>query len=86
MPIRSTSKHEKQERIRASAYDVLPDRFLFSRKQAAELLGGVSLATMKRLESEGVLQPVRLNKRSATGQVFYTHDNLMEVAGGGDAQ
>jgi hypothetical protein len=51
--------------------------------QASELLGNVSLATLKRLESEGVLKPIRLNKRSATGQVFYRHSNLMAVAGGG---
>jgi hypothetical protein len=44
------------------------------------MLGGISLATLKRLEDEGILKPVRLNKRSPSGQVFYTHNNLMEVA------
>jgi hypothetical protein len=54
-----------KERVRASA----DERLLYSRKQAAELLGNISLATLKRLEDEGILEPVRLNKRSATGQV-----------------
>jgi hypothetical protein len=72
-------KHEQRERVRAPADD-LPERFLYSRKQAAKLLGGISLATLKRLEDEGILKPVRLNKRSPSGQVFYTHNNLMEVA------
>jgi hypothetical protein len=69
-----------KERVRASA----DERLLYSRKQAAELLGNISLATLKRLEDEGILEPVRLNKRSATGQVFYRHSNLMAVAQGAD--
>jgi hypothetical protein len=81
------SQHEERERV-ASAGDALPERLLYTRRQAAEQLGGVSLATLKRLEEEGVLKPIRLNKRSATGQVFYRHSNLMAIArgGGDDAQ
>jgi hypothetical protein len=71
------------EQHRERAADTLPERLLYPRKHAAELLGGVSLATLKRLEEEGILKPVRLNKRSTVSQVFYTHSNLMAVARGG---
>jgi hypothetical protein len=77
-------KHEQRERVRASVDDALPERLLYSRKQAAEKLGNVSLATLKRLEDEGILRPVRLNKRRPTSQVFYSHSNLMAVAKGED--
>jgi hypothetical protein len=84
MPIITQTKPENRGRAHAPD-DALPDRLLYTRRQAAELLGDVSLATLKRLEDEGVLRPVRLNKRSATGQVFYRHSNLMAVVqGGGD--
>jgi hypothetical protein len=84
-----TQAKTEQKRVRASADDLpsraLPERLLYTRKQAAELLGGISGASMKRFEEQGVLKPLRLNKRSVTGQVFYRHSNLMAVArGGGD--
>jgi ribosomal protein S25 len=71
------------EQHRGRAADTLSNRLLYTRRQAAELLGNVSLATLKRLEEEGILKPVRLNKRSTVSQVFYTHSNLMAVARGG---
>jgi hypothetical protein len=89
MSVQSTalSKHEKRKRVRASASPDIPSEpviavigKIYSRKVASELfLGGISVASMKRMEAEGILKPVRLNKRSATSQVFYTHDNLMKV-------
>jgi hypothetical protein len=47
-----------------------PERLLFSRAQVAALLGGVSSATVRRMEREGRLRPIRLTGRP-TGQVFF---------------
>lgn len=55
---------------------------LVSRKQAAELLGGVAIATIKRLEKAGVLRGRRLNRYSPTAQVFYSYDNVVAAATG----
>jgi hypothetical protein len=77
------SKDEKKgARLRATAPPAL-DQLLYSRKQAQQLLGGVSVATLQRLEARGVLRPKRLDK-SKNGQVFYTGDNLRELVEGGD--
>jgi hypothetical protein len=53
---------------------------LVTRKQAAEMLGGVSIATIKRLEQAGVLRGKRLNGRSPTAQVFYAYQNVVAIA------
>lgn len=53
---------------------------LISRKQAAELLGGVTVATIKRLEKAGVLRGRRLNRHSPTAQVFYSYENVIAAA------
>jgi hypothetical protein len=52
---------------------------LVSRKQAAVMLGGVSEATVKRLEEAGILRGKRLS-RKATAQVFYDYDNVVAAA------
>jgi hypothetical protein len=44
------------------------------------LLGDCSIYLLKKLESEGLLTPVRINPRSATAQVFYRRDELMRIA------
>jgi hypothetical protein len=59
-----------------------PKPLLVSRKQAAELLGGVAIATIKRLEKAGVLRGRRLNRYSPTAQVFYSYDNVVAAATG----
>jgi hypothetical protein len=46
------------------------ERLLYSREQVAELLGGISTATVRRLEREGRLRPIRLTGRNS-GQVFF---------------
>jgi hypothetical protein len=87
MAVQSTalSKHEKRGRASASADAASPDRaasrLLYSRKQTQQLLGDVSIATLIRLERAGILRPKRL-LNSPTGQVFYTHENVVEVARG----
>jgi hypothetical protein len=45
-------------------------RLLYSRKQVAQLLGGVSVATVRRLEQRGLLKGLRLTK-SRLGTVFF---------------
>jgi hypothetical protein len=53
---------------------------LVTRKQAAALLGDISIASIKRLEEFGVLHAKRLNPRSATAQVFFDCDEVAAVA------
>jgi hypothetical protein len=56
--------------------------YLYPRKQARQILGDISIATLARLEKAGVLKPIRLNKHSPTAQVFYTGSNLREATRG----
>jgi hypothetical protein len=53
------------------------DRLLFTREQVAALLGGVSIATIRRLEQRGQLHPVRLTPR--TGQVFHRAEDVQRL-------
>jgi hypothetical protein len=53
-------------------------RLLYTRKQARELLGGISVFTLIRLEREGRLKPIRLSQ-SPTSQVYYVHDDLIAL-------
>ena len=60
-------------------------RLLYTREQVGELFGGVSIATVRRLEREGKLKPVRLS-RSPTGMVFFRKaDVLALIAEAADA-
>jgi hypothetical protein len=68
--------------MKSNTDQYLASDFLYPREQARQILGGVSIATLKRLEKVGVLKPVRLNKRSPTAQVFYTGVNLRELTRG----
>lgn len=62
------------------------DRLLYSREQVAELLGGISTATVRRMERAGRLHPIRLTGRNS-GQVFFkSEDVLALVQGGVDAR
>jgi hypothetical protein len=61
-----------------------PARLLYTRRQTAELLGNVHLATIRRLEKAGRLKPVRLNRNSRLAMVFYRARDvqaLVEEAG-----
>ncbi len=53
-----------------SQSDHQPERLLHTREQVAEMLGGVSIATIRRLEREGRLKAIRLS-RSPTAMVFF---------------
>ncbi len=65
---------EKERRRRgaqsAGSHVETTTRLLYSREQVAGMLGGVSIATVRRLEREGRLKPVRLS-RSPTAMVFF---------------
>jgi hypothetical protein len=56
------------------------DALLYSREATRQLLGGISIASIKRLELSGGLTPVRLNKRSPTAQVFYRRAQVLALA------
>jgi hypothetical protein len=48
------------------------------------MLGGISIATLQRMEERGTLERVRLNPDSKIGQVFYRFDDLVRLAQGDD--
>ena len=54
----------------------LIDDHLYPREQARPFLGNVSVPTLRRMERDGILKPIRLTKRSPTAQVFYTGANI----------
>jgi excisionase family DNA binding protein len=62
--------------IRAPPMD---SKLLHTRHEAAKLLG-VSYSTIRRMEAEGRLRPIRPSG-AKRGRVFYTWANLLEVAG-----
>lgn len=53
-------------------------QLLYSREQVARLLGYRSIASIIRLERQGVLRPVRIS-RSPTGQVFYRAADIHQL-------
>ena len=53
-------------------------RLLYTREQLSELLGGVSISSVMKLEREGRLTPVTLNGRG-TGQKFFPHDDVIAL-------
>jgi hypothetical protein len=75
-----------KSRLLTTAEAKSPERLLFSREQVAALLGGISTATVRRMEREGRLRPIRLTGRS-TGQVFYSATSVLHlVQEAGDAR
>ncbi len=57
-----------------------PAALLVPRSMASRVLGGKSIAMLKKLERNGLLTPVRLTK-SVEGQVFYKRAQLLKLAG-----
>jgi len=55
------------------------ERLIYSREQVAELLGGISIATVIRMERDGKLTAIRLTGKK-TGQAFYKHADVMKLA------
>lgn len=81
-PIRGPPAEERSRQRDLSILLPKPEkpRLLYSRKQARELLGGISERTIKTLEDEGRLEAVRL--RRAAGPVYYRHQDLLRIAQG----
>jgi hypothetical protein len=59
---------------------VLPAQLLYSREQAAAILGGISVASVMRLEAEGVLTAIKLS-RKPTAMTFYKVAQVHALAG-----
>jgi hypothetical protein len=63
----------------------MKDQLLYSRIEAGRLLGGISVASLRRLEEAGVLDPVKLSGKSA-GQVYYRAKQVHALAGEGSSK
>jgi hypothetical protein len=74
----STDRSHDQKRALDGANSI--PQLLIPRRAAALMLGGVSIASLKRLELKGELTPVRLNKRSPVSQVFYRRAQIFALA------
>jgi hypothetical protein len=79
----SESERQRRERQRLLAL-AERGRLLHDREETRFLLGGVSNSTIRRLELSGRLRPIKPTG-SASGKTFYTHQNVLEVAGGAEA-
>jgi hypothetical protein len=58
---------------------------LVARKDAAGMLGNVSVMTLIRMEARGELQAVHLNRSARAaklGKVFYRYDDIVRLAQG----
>ena len=76
-----TSRQQQREQSLAAV-----PQLLYTRRQTARCLGGVSVATVQRLENKGVLDKVRL-AGSPNGQVFNKAEQVHALAqGGGHAE
>lgn len=58
-------------------------RLIYSRKETARLLGGVSTATIKRLEAAGRLRGFRLSK-SKSSNVFFRAEEIENLLADAD--
>lgn len=53
---------------------------LVKRAVACKMLGVESIQQMMRLEENGILTPIRLNKKSESGRVFYNYAQVVALA------
>jgi hypothetical protein len=60
-----------------------PEALLVSRRDAAVMLGGVCVASMKRYEERGILRPVKIDPESPSSPVFYALAEIKRIAAGG---
>lgn len=70
MPTHSTGRSKRAAQ---------PRKLLYSRKQVAAMLGDVDVSTIKQLEKQGRLKGVRLSGKKNSGQVFFTHANVIAL-------
>jgi len=81
MMCKSKSHRHKQPPARRKRAHVDVQPLLVSRRDAALMLGGVDVSTVRRLERMGVLVAVKL-ARTAKAQTFYVYDNVVAAAKG----
>ncbi len=82
-PPRAISEQEQARRQRQRQQSLAGvERLLYTRQQTAHALGGVSIATIQRLENAGKLDKVRLS--GGNGQVFNKAEQVHALAEGGD--
>jgi hypothetical protein len=62
-------------------FDDRSERLLVSRKEAAHLLGGLSVATVIRLEHEGLLPRVWLNPCAKSPKALYRRGDVVALTG-----
>jgi hypothetical protein len=55
---------------------------LLSREQARVAPGGISIATLIRLEQRGVLRAIKLTPGSENSKTFYSVENIQALARG----
>jgi hypothetical protein len=76
------SQSEKAHRTRQRQQSLAAvEQLLYSRRQTAKALGGISIATVQRLEARGLLDKVRL-AGSANGAVFHRASQVHALAEG----
>jgi hypothetical protein len=78
-PLEPEPKKKRRKRT-VDTDEIVSGQLLVSRKAACKLLGNVSAITLMRMEEQDVLHPVRLNKLSATGKVYYRMAELRALA------
>jgi hypothetical protein len=61
-------------------------QLLVNRRDAARMLGNVTTSTIRRLEKEGLLHPVRINTRSPVAMVFFKYEEVVALAHGLSAE
>ncbi|MGE5305424.1 MAG: hypothetical protein ACM3TN_19110 [Alphaproteobacteria bacterium] len=69
------SKHERHRASRSNKIE----RLLVDRNDAAEMLGGISVASLIRLEHQKVLTPIKPT-RNQLGKTFYNIDEVRALA------
>ena len=79
----SEAEQQRRERQRQQAL-AARGRLLHDREETRVLLGGISLATLRRLELSGKLKPLKLTD-SPSAKTFYSDANVTAVAGGTEA-
>src|SRR4051812_16039632 len=81
-----TTKIVDDAHLRSLREDTSAAPLLYSREQAAKLLGGISVATLIRYEAMGFLRPMRLNRSSRLSKVFYRRSDLLRFINDGELE
>jgi hypothetical protein len=69
--------------VQSAGLEPIDPRALYSRRDASPYLGGISVATMIRMERAGTLKPVKPS-RLRLGTTYYEGSNLIAVRRGMD--